>query len=106
MKVQGQNRSELQAAIQRQQAEIDGLRNRIRALEAADVGRLRQEVDELLAWKVEAEKQLRELQMSNAMTQGLVFFVGAGLLALLGERFVEVFQAYPGGLAEEKKAEV
>ena len=100
------NRSELVSIIHQQQREIDALRQRIEVLEAADVGELRREVNELNTWKERAEEQIRQLQISAGMTQGLMIFTGASVLALLGEKALEVLQELPSAIEAELQAEM
>jgi len=100
------SRDKLVATIRQQQQEINSLRQRVELLEAADVGLLQQEVDELKSWKAHAEELIRELQVMATMTQGLVYFTATGVLALLGERVIEVFQGIPAVIDDEKQAEM
>lgn len=97
-----ETRDKLLAIIRTQQAEIDALRGRVAVLEAEDVGQLRRRVRDLEEWKSQAETRIRDLEAKAAMTQGLVSFIGGAIVALLGERLIEVLQALPIEQLEEK----
>lgn len=103
---QQMNRSELVAIITRQQQEINGLRARVEALEAADIGQLRERIEELESWKSQAELDIRELQVTASMTKGLVFFLGTSLVALIGENFIEELQLLPESIDETEREEI
>jgi hypothetical protein len=95
------SRSELLGVIHRQQHQISALEARVQALEAEDVGQLRQRVEELESWKLIAEKQIEQLESKAAMTQGLVVFAGVSVVALLGEKIVEIINSIPLEKVEE-----
>lgn len=100
------NRSELISIIHRQQQEIDELRQRVETLEEAEVGELSRKVNNLNNWKEQAEEQIRQLQISAGMSQGLMIFTGASVLALLGEKALEVLQELPSAIDAKLQAEM
>jgi hypothetical protein len=100
------NRSELQATIRRLQQRVDGLQQQVEMYSSTDTGCLIQEVNELRVWKSQAEQQIYELKISSAMTQGLVFLMAFGLLALLGEKFSVVLASVPEMIDEKRKEEI
>jgi hypothetical protein len=99
--VKEKDRNQLLTRVRQQQSEIVALRGRIEALEAEDVGKLRRRVEELESWKVQAEKQIQQLEAKSAMTQGLVVFAGVSAVALLGEKLVGILNAIPIDQIEE-----
>ena len=108
MPAKNESRDELVSIISRQQQEIKALRKRVEALEANEIGQLllrvaelEQQVEDLQAWKLQAQEQLRSLESKSTMSLSLAMFVGASVVALLGEKFAGILDSTDAETIEE-----
>ena len=100
------NCGDLKAIVARQQQEIDGLRAQIAGLESPDITVLRQQVVDLQRAKEETDKQMQALKGGVTLTQGLVFFLGMGLLAVLGEQLFDALKGFPHQLKDDERRRI